>query len=148
VREFGTQTSARNSEVIHAGIYYPKDSLKARLCVEGKQLLYAYLQERHLPYQQCGKLLVATRTDQLAQLEVLKAKAAANGVGDLRLLDQAEARSLGACIALRRRVAVAFHRNRGQPRPDGFLAGGSGSVRRHSGREFGAGARRICGRRY
>ena len=91
---FGTQTSARNSEVIHAGIYYPKDSLKARLCVEGKQLLYAYLQERHLPYQQCGKLLVATRTDQLAQLEVLKAKAAANGVGDLRLLDQAEARSL------------------------------------------------------
>ena len=91
---FGTQTSARNSEVIHAGIYYPKDSLKARLCVEGKQLLYEYLQERHLAFKRCGKLLVATRPDQLAQLAVLQAKAAANGVDDLRLLSAAQAQSL------------------------------------------------------
>nr|WP_315465087.1 NAD(P)/FAD-dependent oxidoreductase [uncultured Rhodoferax sp.] len=91
---FGTQTSARNSEVIHAGIYYPKDSLKARLCVEGKRLLYEYLQARHLPFRRCGKLVVATRADQLPQLAALQAQAAVNGVHDLRLLTAAEAHLL------------------------------------------------------
>ena len=56
----GTQTSARNSEVIHAGIYYPPGSLKAKVCVEGRKLLYAYLRERGLPHKACGKLIVAT----------------------------------------------------------------------------------------
>lgn len=91
---FGTQTSARNSEVIHAGIYYPRGSLKARLCVQGKDLLYAYLQARQLPFQRCGKLIVATHADQLSQLEALQAQAAANGVTDLRVLSQAEAQGL------------------------------------------------------
>jgi L-2-hydroxyglutarate oxidase LhgO len=88
---FGTQTSARNSEVIHAGIYYPAGSLKAQLCVRGKQLLYDYCGERGLPHQRCGKLIVATREEQVAQLLAIQAKAAANGVTDLVLLDRAQA---------------------------------------------------------
>ena len=82
----GTGTSSRNSEVIHAGIYYPQGSLKARLCVEGKQALYEYAAERSLPHKRCGKLIVATSPEQVAQLEVIRAKAAANGVHDLVLL--------------------------------------------------------------
>src|SRR5690349_10969378 len=83
----GTGTSSRNSEVIHAGIYYPKGSLKARLCVEGKWLLYDYLEARGLPFKRCGKLIVATSTAQVGELEAIRAKAAANGVDDLAWLD-------------------------------------------------------------
>ncbi|WP_296508381.1 NAD(P)/FAD-dependent oxidoreductase [Rhodoferax sp.] len=83
---FGTETSARNSEVIHAGIYYPPNSLKAKLCVQGKQQLYAYLEERHLPFTRCGKLIVATRIEQMASLLHLREQANANGVHDLTLL--------------------------------------------------------------
>src|SRR5690349_15161120 len=64
----GTGTSSRNSEVIHAGIYYPAGSLKARLCVQGKQLLHAYCQERAIPHRRCGKLLVATDAGRAAAL--------------------------------------------------------------------------------
>jgi L-2-hydroxyglutarate oxidase LhgO len=90
----GTQTSARNSEVIHAGIYYPTGSLKASLCVRGKALLYAYCAERGLPHQRCGKLIVATDAAQLAQLQGIQARAMANGVNDLVWLDAAQARAL------------------------------------------------------
>jgi L-2-hydroxyglutarate oxidase LhgO len=90
---FGTQTSARNSEVIHAGIYYPAGSLKAQLCVRGKLLLYDYCAERGLPHQRCGKFIVATDAAQVAQLQGIRAKAAANGVSDLVLLDAAQARA-------------------------------------------------------
>lgn len=90
---FGTQTSARNSEVIHAGIYYAAGSLKAQLCVRGKQMLYDYCAERGLPHQRCGKFIVATDAAQLAQLQGIQAKAAANGVRDLVLLDAAQARA-------------------------------------------------------
>jgi L-2-hydroxyglutarate oxidase LhgO len=90
----GTGTSSRNSEVIHAGIYYPRDSLKARWCVRGKHLLYEYAQERHVPHQRCGKLIVATHASQVAQLELIAAKAAANGVHDLVTLSAQEARAM------------------------------------------------------
>ncbi|WP_349609288.1 MULTISPECIES: NAD(P)/FAD-dependent oxidoreductase [Cupriavidus] len=91
---FGTITSARNSEVIHAGIYYPAGSLKAQLCVRGKAMLYDYCATHHVAHQRCGKLIVATSEAQVATLEGIRAKAAANGVDDLRLLSQAEAQAL------------------------------------------------------
>ena len=90
----GTGTSSRNSEVIHAGIYYPQGSLKAQLCVEGKQRLYAYAEERGLPHRRCGKLIVATSEAQVGQLEAIAAQARANGVDDLVLLSRAQARAM------------------------------------------------------
>jgi L-2-hydroxyglutarate oxidase LhgO len=82
----GTETSSRNSEVIHAGIYYPPGSLKARLCVAGRHALYAYCAEHGVPHRRCGKLIVATAPDQIAALDKLRAQARANGVDDLRAI--------------------------------------------------------------
>jgi len=79
----GTHTSSRNSEVIHAGIYYPKGSLKARTCVEGKQLLYEYCATHGVPHRRCGKLIVATNEKQLGELDGIRSKAHANGVTDV-----------------------------------------------------------------
>ncbi|HYR37248.1 MAG TPA: NAD(P)/FAD-dependent oxidoreductase [Burkholderiales bacterium] len=79
----GTHTSSRNSEVIHAGIYYPKGSLKARSCVEGKHLLYEYCASHGVPHRRCGKLIVATDQNQLQELENIRAKAHANNVPDV-----------------------------------------------------------------
>lgn len=90
----GTGTSSRNSEVIHAGIYYPQGSLKAALCVQGKELLYAYCAERGIGHRRCGKLIVATSQAQVAQLQAIREKAAANGVNDLVLLTREQARAL------------------------------------------------------
>jgi L-2-hydroxyglutarate oxidase LhgO len=95
----GTGTSSRNSEVIHAGIYYPAGSLKARLCVQGKQLLYSYCEERGIPYRRCGKLLVATDDAGAAALPAIMARAATNGVPDLQLLSRAQAQDLEPAIA-------------------------------------------------
>jgi len=86
----GTETSSRNSEVIHAGIYYPTGSLKARLCVEGKEALYAYCAARGVPAKRLGKLIVATGAKEEEGLAALQAKAAANGVFDLAWLTPAE----------------------------------------------------------
>jgi L-2-hydroxyglutarate oxidase LhgO len=81
---FGTGISSRNSEVIHAGIYYPVGSLKAQTCVEGKRRLYDYLATRAVPYRNCGKLIVATTGEQVAELEKIEAWGRANGVDDLQ----------------------------------------------------------------
>ena len=91
---FGTMTSARNSEVIHAGIYYPAGSLKSRLCVQGRQMLYAYCGERGIAHRRCGKLIVACNDAQVRELRAIEARAVANGVTDLRWLPRAEAQAL------------------------------------------------------
>lgn len=90
----GTGTSSRNSEVIHAGIYYPAGSLKARLCVQGKDMLYAYCFERGVAHQRLGKLIVATSAEQVPQLAAIQTKAAANGVHDLRPISADQAREM------------------------------------------------------
>ena len=90
----GTGTSSRNSEVIHAGIYYLPGSLKARLCVQGKQLLYSYCAQRGIGHNRCGKLIVATHESQVAQLQGIIAKAAVNGVHDLVLLSREQAQAM------------------------------------------------------
>jgi L-2-hydroxyglutarate oxidase LhgO len=95
---FGTGTSARNSEVIHAGIYYPRGSLKARLCVAGRSLLYEYCERRGIPHQRCGKLIVATSEPQIAELARIRAAAAANGV-ELETLSAEQARQLEPEVA-------------------------------------------------
>ena len=90
---FGTQTSSRNSEVIHAGIYYPTASLKARLCVQGREMLYHYCVERGVPHRQIGKVLVASTEDERTVLAKYAHQAAINGVM-LEPLDSAGVRSL------------------------------------------------------
>ncbi len=91
-RAIGTGTSSRNSEVIHAGIYYAQGSLKARFCVEGRRLLYKYCREHGVAHRNCGKFIVATAPDQVATLEKIQAAAKANGVGDLRFVPKEEVR--------------------------------------------------------
>ena len=91
---FGTGTSARNSEVIHAGIYYPQGSLKAQLCVEGRDRLHRYCTERGIAHDRCGKLIVATTASQQHALPTIVERARANGVNDLRVLSAVEARSM------------------------------------------------------
>src|SRR6201994_767437 len=76
----GVGTSSRNSEVIHAGIYYPRGSLKARLCVAGRERLYRFCKDYDIGYRCCGKLIVATSDHQLSQLDYIRSTAAANGV--------------------------------------------------------------------
>ncbi len=90
----GKHTSSRNSEVVHAGIYYPEGSLKARSCVEGRERLYDYCVERGVPHRRCGKLIVATDAAQLDELEGIRRQAHANGVTDVVRLSRAEACAL------------------------------------------------------
>ena len=94
----GTGISSRNSEVVHAGIYYPKDSVKARLCVAGKEALYRYCASRGVAHARLGKLIVATGPDELPLLAALRAAAAANGVEDLEPLDAAATRALEPAV--------------------------------------------------
>ncbi len=91
---FGTETSARNSEVIHAGIYYAKDSLKARHCVRGKHLLYDYCEQYGVTRKRCGKLIVATDESQVAVLDDINQRASANGVADLQKLSASQVAEL------------------------------------------------------
>lgn len=95
----GTETSSRNSEVIHAGIYYPANSLKARLCVAGKHALYDYCATHGVPHRRLGKLIAATNDRQAEELSALRERAAVNGVGDLEWLDGDQARALEPEVA-------------------------------------------------
>src|SRR5688572_4173456 len=98
----GTHTSSRNSEVIHAGIYYPKGSLKALTCVEGKSLLYEYCVSHAVPHKRSGKLIAAADESQLAELEAIQKKAHANGVNDVVWMTREQALALEpelSCVA-------------------------------------------------
>jgi L-2-hydroxyglutarate oxidase LhgO len=90
----GTGTSSRNSEVIHAGIHYPQHSLKAQLCVEGRERLYAFCEERGVPYKKIGKIIFARDDAEHGPLDLIAAQAAAAGVHDLRLLSHREIAAL------------------------------------------------------
>jgi L-2-hydroxyglutarate oxidase LhgO len=90
----GQHASSHNSQVIHAGIYYPRGSLRARLCVAGKDMLYDYCRTRHITHRRLGKLIVATQADQLEQMQELMRLGQANGVHDLSIISAAEAQAL------------------------------------------------------
>ena len=97
----GTETSSRNSEVIHAGIYYPTGSLKARMCVRGKELLYEHCEDYRVPYERIGKIIVATSTRQCDTLRDYQRQAKENGVGELRWLSQRDVEKLEPAVACR-----------------------------------------------
>lgn len=90
----GQETSSRNSEVIHAGLYYPTDSLRAKFCVEGRRALYHYCEERGVPFSRCGKLVVAANDEEVTALEALHRRALANGVEDVELIDRSRLEDL------------------------------------------------------
>ncbi len=98
---FGTETSARNSEVIHAGLYYPSGSQKAALCVAGRDALYAFCASHQVSHRRSGKLIVASDESQMPKLLALQQQGTANGVTDLRLIDGDEARALEPNLACR-----------------------------------------------
>lgn len=100
--QIGTGVSSRNSEVIHAGIYYPTGSLRARHCVAGRRMLYGLCASHGVPHRKYGKLIVATRPAEVAKIEALLAQALANGVENMRLIEAAEAKAMEpalACVA-------------------------------------------------
>jgi L-2-hydroxyglutarate oxidase LhgO len=101
----GTGTSSRNSEVIHAGLYYEPGSLKARLCVSGRELLYAYCDSHGVAYRRCGKLLVAATQEQIPKLAAIETQARSNGVSSLRHLSAEQARALEPAL----HCAAALH---------------------------------------
>jgi L-2-hydroxyglutarate oxidase LhgO len=101
----GFETSSRNSEVIHAGLYYPSGSLKARFCVAGKQALYSYCEDRGVPHDRIGKLVVATTEQELRSLENVMKRAAANGVHDLVRMSADEVRAIEPALD----CVAAFH---------------------------------------
>ena len=101
----GMETSSRNSEVIHAGLYYPTGSLKASLCVSGRDALYAYCAERGIAHSRCGKLIVATTEAQHGRLAEIAAQAHANGCTEVTLIDAASARAMEPAL----RCTAALH---------------------------------------
>ena len=100
-RTFGLETSSRNSEVIHAGIYYPEDSLKAKLCVEGKSLLYKLCDKHNIAYKKTGKIIVAADENEISWLEELYEQGRKNGVDDLVLLSRTELKKVEPNIEAR-----------------------------------------------
>lgn len=96
---FGQETSSRNSEVIHAGIYYRKDFLKSRLCVKGNRMLYNWCEQRNVPHRRIGKLIVATNTEECHDLARIKTLAEGNGVEGLTLLGKTQVRTMEPAVA-------------------------------------------------
>lgn len=126
----GSETSARNSEVVHAGIYYPTGSLKARLCVAGRERLYAYCAERGVAAPRLGKLIVAAEPGQIAGLEALHRQARANGVSDLRWLGPSEVAELEPEL---RCAAALLSPSTGIVDSHAFMLGLQGDLEAHGG---------------
>lgn len=126
----GTGTSSRNSEVIHAGIYYPPGSAKAKLCVAGRQRLYAYCEARGIDHRRCGKLIVAADQEQVQALETIAATARANGVDDLRRLTGTEAMTLEPALNC---VAALLSPSTGIVDSHGFMLALRGDLERAGG---------------
>jgi len=91
---FGQESSSRNSEVIHSGLYYPKNSLKAKFCLRGKELLYKLCESQNIPHRRIGKLIVATNNKETSELERLLNQGKDNGVQDLKLLTKDELKKI------------------------------------------------------
>jgi len=89
-KKFGQETSSRNSEVMHSGIYYPSNSLKAMLCVQGNAMLYRYCDEKNIPYNKCGKLIIASENSKIDKLESIYNSSKANGVNDGIIISKSE----------------------------------------------------------
>lgn len=128
----GRETSGRSSEVIHAGLYYPPGSLRAKLCTAGRDLLYAFAQENGVPHVRYGKLVVATGENELPRLDALSRTAEANGVTDVVRLGEADVRALEPEIAA---IAALFSPSTGvidshalMVALEGHLRGGGGDV--------------------
>lgn len=126
----GSETSSRNSEVIHAGIYYPPGSLRAKLCVEGKEMLYHFCAENGVPHQRISKLLVATNEAQLPKLKAIQETAAKNGVIDLQPMLGSEARALEPELFC---VAALLSPSTGVIDSHGFMLALEGHVTAHGG---------------
>ena len=126
----GEETSSRNSEVIHAGIYYPTGSVKAETCVRGKALLYDYCDRRHVPYKRMGKLIVATSEGHLEVLRGYQRQALDNGVGPLRWLDRDQASALEPEV---RCIAGVFSESTGVIDSHAFMLSLHGDVEAHGG---------------
>jgi L-2-hydroxyglutarate oxidase LhgO len=126
----GTGISSRNSEVIHAGIYYPTGSARARLCVASRRKLYGFCAQHGVPHRKCGKLIVATRTAELASLEALAAQGRANGVEGLDLIDGAAARRLEPALGC---TAALMSPETGIIDSHAFMLALSGDLEDHGG---------------
>ncbi len=125
---FGQETSSRNSEVIHAGIYYPPGSRKAQWCVSGRQRLYAFCEAHGVEFRQCGKLIVATSVEQTPGLEQIQSRAVANGVNDLVWLSAQEAKALEPQLEC---VAALFSPSTGIVDSHGLMLALLGDAERH-----------------
>lgn len=126
----GAGISARNSEVIHAGLHYPTGSLKARLCVEGRRALYAFLEAHHVAHDKCGKLIVATEESEIPAIERLARQGEINGIEGVRWLDGAQARALEPQL---KAVAALESRESGILDAHGYMLALQGEIEAHGG---------------
>ncbi len=133
-RAIGQGVSSRNSEVVHGGLYYPTGSLKARLCVDGRRALYPFLEAHKVAYRKCGKLVVASETDQIARIEAIEAQAMANDVEGIEAITGARAHGPGAGPEGGRGHRLARKRRLRQPRLHAGPARRDRGSRRRGGR--------------
>ena len=126
----GQGVSSRNSEVIHAGLYYPTGSLKARLCVQGRRSLYAFLDDHGVPYDRCGKLVVATTDADTPRLQAILSQARANGVEDVQPLSAKAAGALEPALAC---TAALLSAQSGVFDSHGYMLALQGEIEAHGG---------------